>query len=269
MRDHEFLLGPAGFDFSPTFNAAVPFVDRHVDGGSGAKVAIRTRDGVEVTYAELAKEVDRWGRTLRDLGVQPGERQLMVVQDTPEFFFLFWGAIKAGVVPVPLNTLLRAKDYRYMIEDSGAAVLIYAVACGGEVMQAVDRSDHRPQHVMTLGGALRRSSTADGDLAPFPSRPEDDCFWLYSSGSTGFPKAAVHVHRSMAVTCQRYGVEAMGFGPDDVFYSAAKLFFAYGLGNAMTFPLWVGGTAVLDASRPTPESTFEIIERRRPTVYFG
>ncbi|MEM1178931.1 MAG: benzoate-CoA ligase family protein [Acidobacteriota bacterium] len=269
MQDHEFVVGPAGFTFGPAFNAAVPFVDRHLREGRGGKVAIRSRDGREVTYAELSQEVDRWGRTLKDLGVQPGERQLMVIQDTPEFFFLFWGAIKAGVIPVPVNTLLRAKDYRYMLEDARPAVLVYAVACGGEVLQAADHGDYRPPHVLSLGAAMQQASAAAGTLMAFPSRPEDDCFWLYSSGSTGFPKAAVHRHRSLAVTSVRYGVETLGLRPQDTFFSAAKLFFAYGLGNAMCFPLWVGGTAILVPERPTPALTFEIIEDFKPTVYFG
>ena len=270
MQDHDYRVGPSGLHFSLTFNAAVPFVDRHLEQGRGGKAAILTADGAALTYAELAAEVDRWGQVLRELDIRPGERQLMVVQDTPEFYFLFWGAIKVGVIPVPLNTLLRAKDYRYLIEDSRASVLVYAVACGGEVSLAASQSEHAPKHVLTVGAAMKRSAAiGDARLMPFPSGPDDDCFWLYSSGSTGFPKGAVHRHRSLAVTSHLYGAETLGLRETDICYSAAKLFFAYGLGNAMSFPLWVGGTAVLAPEKPTPELTFKIIEDRRPTVFFG
>ena len=110
---------------------------------------------------------------------------------------------------------------------------------------------------------------ASADLEPVPSAPGDECFWLYSSGTTGNPKGTVHAHRDIPYTCQYYAVDTLGMGAEDICFSAAKLFFAYGLGNAMTFPLWVGGSAVLFAGRPTPETTFQTIEVFRPTIYFG
>jgi benzoate-CoA ligase family protein len=264
----------AGIEFSPVFNVAVPFMDRHVREGRGERVAIRTHAGETVTYAELAARVNRCGNALLGLGLVPGDRVLMVVEDCPAFFYLFWGAIKAGVVPVPLNTLLRADDYRYMIEDSGAAALVFSPAFRAEVEAALAAASHRPAHVVCteagerpgLPALMERASEA---LAPAPTAATDDCFWLYSSGSTGRPKGAVHAHRDMVVTSERYGVGVLGVSERDVCFSAAKLFFAYGLGNAMTFPLWVGGTAVLLAARPTPALTFEVIERHRPTLFFG
>jgi benzoate-CoA ligase family protein len=259
--------------FADSFNAAVPFIDRHLREGRGAKAAIKTYDGETVTYAALAERVNRCGNALKNLGVAPRERVLMIVKDCPAFFYLFWGAIKAGIVPVPLNTLLRAKDYEYMIADSGCAAVIYSPEFAGEVEPALAALPEKPRHALRTEGAAGALgaliAAAPPELRPHPATPTDDCFWLYSSGSTGRPKGAIHRQRDMVTTSQRCGVEILECRESDVFFSAAKLFFAYGLGNAMTFPLWVGGTAILLPARPTPELTFEVIERFRPTLFFG
>ncbi len=277
MTDHHVVLhaDEAGtrIAFPPIFNVAVPFIDRHLHEGRGEKVAIRTTAGESVTYGALAAQVNRAGNALLDLGIAPGDRLLMVVKDCPAFFYLFWGAIKAGIIPVPLNTLLRTPDYQYMIEDSDAAAVVFSPEFAAEVEPAIAAAAHRPRHVLrTEGNAeslMGLMDHADDVLAPHRSGPEDDCFWLYSSGSTGKPKGGVHIHRSMVVTSQYYGVETIGLTEDDICFSAAKLFFAYGLGNAMTFPLWVGASAVLAPDRPTAEMTFDVIARFRPTYYFG
>jgi len=261
--------GASRIAFSDSFNVCVPFIDRHVDEGRGDKLAIRTLDGQEITYRELSERVGQWANTLRKLGVEPGARQLMIVKDAPEFFYFFWGAIRAGVVPVPLNTLLRAKDYQYMIDDSGAAVVLYSKEYAAEVEPALDALPRSPAFVMESADALARMADAATDAAVHPSDASADCFWLYSSGSTGSPKGAIHRQRDMVVTSQLYGVDTLGATESDSFFSAAKLFFAYGLGNAMTFPLWVGGTAILASPRPTPDMTFEVIGKFRPTLYFG
>ncbi len=277
MADHTVTVAAEGgetrLSFAPVFNTAVPFIDRHLDEGRGDKVAIRTTSGESVTYAELAERVNRCGNALKGLGLAKGERLLMIVKDGPEFYYLFWGAIKAGMVPVPLNTMLRSEDFAYMIEDSGAAAIVYSPEFSSEVEPALGAAGHKAAHVLRTEGegdtVAALIAAAALELAPEPAAPEDDAFWLYSSGSTGRPKGAVHRHRSIAVTCQCYAVETLGFAEDDIAFSAAKLFFAYGLGNAMTFPLWVGGSAVLSAPRPTPELTFEVIERFKPTLFFG
>jgi benzoate-CoA ligase family protein len=263
---------PAQLRFAPGFNVAVPFVDRHLAEGRGAKVAIRSADG-EVTYAELAANVNRCGNALRALGIRPGDRVLMVVKDCPEFFYLFWGAIKAGIVPVPLNTLLRADDYRYNVEDSQCAGFFWSTEFEGETRPALAAAAAKPAVAMPVVGGERslvsEMARASPVLEAVPAAATAPCFWLYSSGSTGRPKGTVHRHRDMVATSVLYGQDVLGVREDDVCFSAAKLFFAYGLGNGMTFPLWAGATSVLLGARPTPESTFQVIERFRPTIYFG
>jgi len=275
MQDHSVIVDhtptPAIIAFAPVFNVAVPFIDRHLSEGRSGKTAIRTVGG-DVTYGALADQVNRCGNVLREMGLSPGDRLLMIVKDCPEFFFLFWGAIKVGVVPVPVNTLLRAPDYQYMIDDSACAAVVYSPEYAAEAAPALASASQRPKVLATEGDddALQtRLARACAALAPAPATADDDCFWLYSSGSTGRPKAAVHRHRDIVVTCVHYAVTTLGIGTHDVCFSAAKLFFAYGLGNAMTFPLWVGATAVLSDRRPSPQMTFDLIERFRPTLYFG
>ena len=217
--------------------------------------------------------MNRAGNALATLGLRPGDRVLMVVRDCPLFFYLFWGAIKAGFVPVPLNTLLRAPDYRFVIENSGAACLLWSPAFAGECEAALAGAARRPAHALPAEGAgesfAARLAAAGDALEPAPARADDAAFWLYTSGSTGAPKGAVHRHRDMVATSRHFAVETLGVRADDVHFSAAKLFFAYGLGNAMSFPLWTGGTAVLLGGRPTPEATFAAIETFRPTIYYG
>jgi len=266
-------MEPGGeIEYSPGFNVALPFIDRHVGEGRGDKVAIRSRQG-DVTYVALAAAVNRGANALAALGIARGARVVMIVKDCPEFFYLFWGAIKAGIVPVPINTLLRAKDYAFIIADSECAAVVYSQEFAGEVEPALAASAHKPAHVLKVDGDgqtfVARSAKVASEFTAVEASPEAECFWLYSSGSTGSPKGAVHLHRDMVVTSHQYGAQTLGVSEDDVCFSAAKLFFAYGLGNGMTFPLWAGATSVLLEGRPTPESTFETIEAFRPTLYFG
>ena len=275
MTDHTVTVDrsitPATLDFSPVFNAAMPMIDRHLAEGRGDKVAIRTVSE-DVTYAALAGAVNRAGNMLTARGAGKDDRVIMVVKDCPEFIYLFFGAIKAGIVPVPINTLLRAKDYQYMIEDSGCVGLIYSPEYAGEVEPALEAASRKPGFVLRTegaGGTGELIAGASAELAPSPSTPEADCFWLYSSGSTGRPKGTVHRQRDMIVHAEHYSRGTIGLREDDVGFSAAKLFFAYGLGNSMNFVLWTGGTVVLSDRVPSPDMTFELIERFRPTVYYG
>ena len=266
-------VSPAGIRYSEVFNVAVPFIDRHLDEARAGKAAIVCdHTGTSVSYGQLAERVNRCGNLLWSLAGEPEGRVLMVVKDCPEFFYVFWGAIKAGLVPVPVNTLLRAEDYRYIIEDSGCAGLVYSPEYREEVTRALAGAGHQPNFILCTEGPSSVSDMleeASPVLEPAESTADSECFWLYSSGSTGRPKGAVHRHRDIITTCVHYAENTLAVVEDDVCFSAAKLFFAYGLGNAMTFPLWAGATAVLSGQRPTPEMTFDIIEGHRPTLFFG
>ena len=259
---------PAKLTFAPTFNVAVPFIDRHIDEGRAAKVAIRAAEG-DVTYGELAANVNRAGNALSGLGLATGDRVVMAVKDCPSFFYIFWGAIKAGYVPVPVNTLLRANDYHFILENSGCAAALYSPEFAAEFEPALAEANPGPKQNLTTDAFATQMDAVSDTLDPAPATADDDCFWLYTSGSTGTPKGGVHAHRDMVVTSQYYGVETLVATTDDIHFSAAKLFFAYGLGNAMTFPLWTGGQAVLFGGRPTPDIMFETIETFRPTIYYG
>jgi len=264
---------PAKIEFSESFNVAVPFIDRHLDEGRGDKVAITVHGGGQVTYATLAEHVNRAGNALTGLGLSKGDRVLMVIKDGPEFHYVFWGAIKAGMIPVALNTLLKAKDYAYMIDNSGAIGVVYSQEFAAEVESAVKQSRHKPDVVLLTEGdgesLAKHMVSARAELYPMPAAPDDECFWLYSSGTTGGPKGAVHAHKDMPVTCVHYAVGILGINEGDVCFSAAKLFFAYGLGNGMNFPLWVGASAVYYPGPPTPDAVHEVIETHKPTLYYG
>jgi benzoate-CoA ligase family protein len=277
MRDHTVTVDtsatPATITYAPTFNVVPSFIDRHLDEGRSDKIVIRSAAGDQVTYGELAQNVNRVGNTLLGLGIGQGERMLMMVKDCPAFFYAFWGAIKAGIIPVPINTLLRAKDYQFMIEDSGCTGLLYSPEFASEVEPALASAARKPDHViLTEGEGQTLASLMTGTSPVFEAAPasaDDDCFWLYSSGTTGTPKGAVHAHRDMVETGVHYADKMLGLKEDDVCFSAAKLFFAYGMGNGMTFPLWVGASTNLLPGPPTPDSTFDVIETLKPTVFFG
>ncbi len=264
---------PSQIEFSSVFNVSEIFIDRHIKEGRKDKVAIITTDGIEVTYGELFENVNKSGNLLKRLGLKKGDRILMMVKDSPEFFYLFWGAIKAGIVPVPINTLLRSKDYAFIIQDSACSGVVYSPEFSKEVERAISKVSHKLVFsLVTIGGLkcfMEEILLESSELVANSATPTDDCFWLYSSGTTGKPKGAVHSHKSMVITSQLYGKYILGVCEDDVCFSAAKLFFAYGLGNGMTFPLWSGAKCILFSGRPNPESTFDVIESFKPSLFFG
>ena len=264
---------PTKIEFPPEFNVAVPFIERHLDEGRSEKIIIHSTSGEKITYRKLSEKVNQTGNVLKNIGLNPGDRILMVVKDSPEFFYLFWGAIKAGFIPVPLNTLFRSNDYAYIIEDSKCASVFYSPEFKTEIELALAQVSMGPDHSCLTegvsGSILEQLQSASMELDAVPASATDDCFWLYSSGTTGKPKGVVHSHRDMVVTSQHYGIDTLGMREEDVCFSAAKLFFAYGLGNAMTFPLWSGASCILFPERPTPQSTFDVIKRFRPSIFFG
>jgi benzoate-CoA ligase family protein len=255
--------------FPDPFNIAELLIDRHLAEGRGEKIAIRTLER-DIKYVELVAEANRFGNTLKALGIEPGERLLIIVKDCPEFVYLFLGAIKAGVYPVPLNTLLRANDFSFIINDSQCAALVYSPEFAQEAEAAIVQSSWRVRNVLRLEGVgsfIDLARQASPELKARPAHAEDDCFWLYSSGTTGRPKGVVHLHRNIAVACQRYAVETLQAEEADVFFSVPRLYFSYGLGCAMTNPLWVGGTAILDERRPSPQTVAEVFRHFRPSVF--
>ena len=262
-------------DLPDRFNAATFFVDRHLREVRGGKVAIECGDE-RITYAQLAERVNRLGNALRSLGVCPEERVFLLLLDTPEFAYSFFGTIKIGAVAVPVNTLLKPADYEYLLNDSRARVAVVSQALLPQV-QAIPRERlHYLQHLIVVGeapaGTHAFSSLLEAgspELAPAPTHKDDPCFWLYSSGSTGFPKGCVHLQHDMVVTAELYARGILGITERDRFFSVAKLFFAYGLGNGLYFSLLVGGTSILLPGPPTPKSVFDVIERHRPTLFFS
>lgn len=259
------------FKFADSFNVAVHMIDRHIDEGRSDRTAYITEHET-VTYGQLAERVNRCGNALLDAGIPRGGRMLMIVKDCPEFVYLYYGAIKVGIIPVPINTLLRAADYQYMIDDSECAALIYSPEFEGEVGPALAGASRKPPFVALTegeGGIGEMIVAASDALEAHPSDPMADCFWLYSSGSTGRPKGTVHRQRDLLVNAVLYSEPVLQITEDDIMFSAAKLFFAYGLANSMNFPLMYGASTVLSDERPTPEMTFRIIEKYRPTIYYG
>jgi 4-hydroxybenzoate-CoA ligase len=255
------------------YNAAVDMVDRNVAEGRGGHVAFidPTR---QLTYADLRQQCARVGPMLEGLGLRREDRFAMIMLDTVDFPVLFWGAIRAGIVPIPLNTLLTAEQYRYILEDARVSVLFVSAPLLG-VAQAAAAGVRSLKTIVVVGesGELPRfdqllaASTREAE--PAATSRDEVAFWLYSSGSTGMPKGVRHVHASPMETATLYAQPILGIAPDDVVYSAAKLFFAYGLGNGMSFPMSVGATAVLLPDRPTPQSVFAVLKREQPTLYFG
>jgi 4-hydroxybenzoate-CoA ligase len=259
------------------FNAAEYFVDRNVAEGRGAKVAIESADtGERVTYAALQQNVNRCGNALRSLSVRMEERVALLLLDSPEFFYSFFGAIKLGAVPVPLNTLLKPHDYEYLLNDCRARVLIVSAALVPQVAAIQPSALPFLEELVVVGDAtpphrcfadLLHSQSAE--LAAAPTVCDDSCFWLYSSGSTGRPKGCVHLQHDMVVCAERYAKDVLGIREDDRCFSVAKLFFAYGLGNAGYFPLAAGATSIVWSGSNAPPNVFRVIAQTNPTLFFS
>jgi benzoate-CoA ligase family protein len=258
------------------FNAATYFIDRHLKEGRTQKIAIESED-VRLTYGQLCERVNRFGNTLRQLGVRIEERILLLLLDGPEFAISFFGAIKIGAVAVPVNTLLKPADYQYLLNNSRARVAVVSASLYPQI-EAIPLEQLRYlEHTIVVGaGSTAGAFCFDEmlernppDLGAEPTSKDDAAFWLYSSGSTGVPKACVHLQHDMVVCAERYAKNILGMTEDDRCFSVAKLFFAYGLGNALYFPLAVGGTSILWPGPPKPRHVFDVIQRHRPTLFFS
>ena len=231
------------------------------------------------TYAELNAHVDRFANALRACGVAAGERVLLCLEDGIDFPICFLGAMRAGAVPVPLNTMLTAKDYAYIAADSEAQCVVVSAS-----LEPTWREIVEPARLRVIVSDPTESTPAGAGVGPSlavllrdspvtsataPTRRDDVAFWLYTSGTTGNPKGVIHRHGDLEFTARTYGREVLRIERDDVVFSAAKLFFAYGLGNSLSFPLSVGATAILTAARPTPPIVNALLARHAPTVFCG
>jgi len=253
-------------DIPRNYNAAEDLVGRHLKAGRSAKTAY-IDDAGQCSFGDLAERVNRFGNHLLSLGLRMEDRILIAMHDTIDWPVAFLGAIKAGIVPIAVNTLLTPKDYEYMLSDSRAKALLVSAPLLPQFEPFMKRLPFL-QHVLVppFRNLLEKSSPS---LPPASTTRDDPCFWLYSSGSTGMPKGTVHVHSSMRVTAELYAEGVLGMKESDVIFSAAKFFFAYGLGNSLTFPLAVGATTVLMAERPTPDAVFKRLTERKPTFFYG
>lgn len=258
-----------------SFNVATHFLDRHLREGRENKTAIECGDE-RVTYRQLFERVNRTGNALKKLGVRPEERIALLLLDTPEFAYCFFGGIKIGAVPIPLNTLLKPAEHQYMLNDSRARIAIVSESLYPQ-LQAIGKENLPYLNNVIIAGnsidglpslnALLDQSSAE--LQAEPTCKDDPAFWLYSSGSTGFPKGCVHLHHDMVVCSELYAKATLGVRENDRFFSVAKLFFAYGLGNGLYFSLSVGATSILWPGSPSPPNIYSVIEKHKPTLFFS
>lgn len=259
------------------FNVTTVFLDSHITEGRGSKVAVYS-EGKTYTYAQIAELANRVGNGLLNLGVDLEQRVALLLLDSPQFVASFFGTIKIGAVVVPMNTVLRPDDYVYLLNDSRArALFIHA-----SIWQTIQHL--RPQlvylrHIIVVGLTEPQTATlhdfeqfvngASPTLQAADTHKDDSALWLYSSGSTGFPKGCVHLQHDMLYCTEYYAKSVLGITENDITFSAAKLYFAYGLGNGLYFPFGVGASTVLYPGRPLAEDMFKVVEQYRPTIFFG
>jgi benzoate-CoA ligase family protein len=259
------------------YNASITFVDANLEAGRGAKTAVICGER-QCTYAEIAAMAHQTGNALMRLGVRAEERVMLLLLDSPEFVASFFGAIRMGAVPIPTNTLLRPADYEYLLNDSRATALIISEPLYASIepirpklkflkhIIVVGRGRETPHGAINYDEWIRNESP---ELAPADTSADDTCFWLYSSGTTGFPKGAVHLQHDMVYCAENYARRVLDIGAGDRTFSVAKLYFAYGLGNALYFPFYVGATTILHSGPPTPQAVYEVATKHQPTLFFS
>ncbi len=249
---------------------ACTLIDANLAGGRGEKTAIHFNDE-RITYSELHSRVCSMGRALQELGVARENRALLILNDTPAFPVVFFGAMRIGAVPVPVNPLYKASDYRFFIEDSYARLVITEASCLEKLAQALDGYSEAIRIVVTDTAAPNTYSLEEllashaGELPPANTHRDDMAFWLYSSGSTGKPKGVVHLHQDIPATCETYARHVLRLTENDIVFGRV-LFHAYGLGNALTFPFSAGASSVLRQGRLSPGAILDTIAKHRPTV---
>ncbi len=257
------------------YNAAVDLIDRNIAAGRASKPAF-VDPAETLTYGGLAERTARMANLLRTYAIPREARVAVLMVDTVDWPVVFLGAIRAGVVPVALNTLLNTDQYEYMLADSRSQALFVSASLLPTVQPILGKlpflkhvfvaGGEAPPYALSLRGELQHQAS---DFAAIDTHPDEPAFWLYSSGSTGNPKGTKHVHSSLIATADTYGQKVLGITADDVVYSAAKFFFAYGLGNSLTFPMAAGATAILLPDRPTPDAVFALMKHHNPTIFYG
>ncbi|HET6929668.1 MAG TPA: AMP-binding protein, partial [Candidatus Acidoferrum sp.] len=257
-----------------SFNLTDYFVDRHLKEGRVQKVAIRSGDSV-YTYGVLAASINRAGNGLLRLGLQQQQRVLLLLPDSPEFAVAYFAAIKIGAVAVPTSTAARTADYDHFLRESETRILIVHSALFAEVAPILD-SQPSLRHVIVVGeprhGHLNWTewlAQNSPELQAATTGADDVAFWLWTSGSTGPPKAAVHRQSDWICCCRNYAVGVLGIGPEDTTFSSSKLFHAYGLGNGLMFPFYAGASTVLLPGKVQAKSVLEIAQAVRPTLFFS
>ena len=270
---------PPAVHIPRAYNAAHDLLARNAQRAD--KVAfIDALDGGQLTYGELDTQAHQFANALRSHGFAPESRVLIAMLDTPQWPVVFLGCILAGVVPVAANTLLTTQDFEFMLRDSRAQALVVSRALLPAFKPIIGSATSLRTVIVDGNDGLTPNSEKKQSLDQWiraqqatktvaSTGADDACFWLYSSGSTGTPKGTVHLHSHLIQTAELYGRGVLGICESDVVYSAAKLFFAYGLGNALTFPLSVGATTVLLPTRPTPADVFGLLKRHQPTIFFA
>jgi len=265
---------PPSISIPREYNAAYDLIGRNLDSGRGDRIAY-IDDNEEITFSELDVKTTRIGSGLTKMGLSQEQRLFLCVVDSIDWPAAFLGAIKAGIVPIAANTLLTPDDYRYMLEDSRAKVAVISPHFI-DVFTPLLKEVETLESLIIAGdsdGSFTRLSAVEGSGDPGfvgPATTADDpCFWLYSSGSTGSPKGTVHIHSSMMYTAALFAQGVLKLTEEDRVFSAAKLFFAYGLGNALSFPLSCGASTVLMAERPTPDAVFKRLIDHQPTLFCG
>jgi benzoate-CoA ligase len=267
-------VSPPNVTIPREYNAAYDLIGRNLQAGRGGKVAYIDDLG-QYTFDELSRRANRFANVLGGLDVRREERILLCLLDTIDFPTCFLGAILAGVVPVAINTQLKTADYDYMLRDSRSTVLVVSSLLWPSFAEIVDAIPTL-RHVIIPDGEVEGrqalaslTASASSDFTVAETCSDEACFWLYSSGSTGKPKGTVHAHADMIQTAELYAIPTLAINEKDLVFSASKIFFAYGLGNSLTFPLSVGATTVLMAERPTPEAVFKRLREHQPSIFYG
>jgi benzoate-CoA ligase len=261
-------------DLPDRYNLADYFVDRHLREGRGEKVAIRC-GARALTFADIAEKVNRAGNGLLSLGMQEEQRVMLLLPDVPEFAVAYFATMKIGAVAVPTSTALREADYTYFLDESRARALIVHSSVYSQIAPCLAGCKYL-RHVIVCGDHIEGRLSWDSWISSFSpvlesadTSKDDAAFWLWTSGSTGRPKAAVHLHQNWVHCCETYAREILGIAESDVTFSSSKLFHAYGLGNGLMFPFYVGASTVLYPGRPQAASILQTVQDAKPTLFFS